>query len=543
MDHQLPITLSYWTLSLLPLIALLVMMVWFSWSGAVSGGIALALSLGIAFIFFNVPWDTALVGIGKGVWDAFFILLVVWPALLIYQVADKAGAFKAIRKGIEKYSQNYLFLVLAFGWIFSSILQGIAGFGAPIAIVTPLLIGLGVKPYMAIVIALIGHAWGKMFGTLAVGWMATLNVVDIENQTESLLYHGILLWIPNLLGGFMICYLFAKWKGIRAVWPFVFVVSLIQGGGQLALLQVNPTISAFVPATLSLGAVIVFSRFTRYKERNEELENASSIFESPDEDDSEVKMPLHTAFMPYYVLTGLSIAMLGVPFILKFLESVEFGFAFPEVSTGFDYTTESESAYSPIAPFTHPGLYLFISSIFGYFWYKTKGHYKSLTSEGKNPLQVIGKGTASEALGASMAIIAFLTVAQTMEHSGQTNVLALGIAAVSSPVVYAALASMIGVAGAYITSSSTSANVLFSPLHASVVESMDGLKLEQVIASQSAGGAVGNVVAPANIILGTSTAGIKGKETKKIYKPTLIFLGICTVCISAVAVLFHLMFN
>ena len=205
------------------------MMVWVGWSGAVSGGIALALSLGVAFIFFNVPWDTALVGIGKGAWDAFFILLVVWPALLVYQVADKAGAFKAMRKGIEQYSQNYLFLVLAFGWIFSSILQGIAGFGAPIAIVTPLLIGLGVKPYMAIVISLIGHAWGKMFGTLAIGWIATLNVVDIENQAESLLYHGILLWIPNLLGGFIICYLFAKWKGIRAVWPFVLVVSLIQG--------------------------------------------------------------------------------------------------------------------------------------------------------------------------------------------------------------------------------------------------------------------------------------------------------------------------
>lgn len=543
MDHQLPITILHWTLSLIPLIALLVMMVWFSWSGALSGGIAVALSLGIAFIFFRVPWDTALVGIGKGAWDAFFILLVVWPALLVYQVADKAGAFKAIRKGIEQYSQNYLFLVLAFGWIFTSILQGIAGFGAPIAIVTPLLIGLGVKPFMAVVITLIGQIWGKMFGTLAVGWIATLNVVDIENQPESLLYHGILLWIPNLIGGFMISWLFAKWKGIRAVWPFILVVSLIQGGGQLALLQVNPTISAFVPATLSLGAVFIFARYDRYKKRNEELEEeASSIFERDEEDEAEAKMPLHTAFMPYYVLTGLSIAALGIPYVLKLLEKLEFGFPFPEVSTGFDYVTPAEESYSPIAPLTHPGLYLLIASLFGYFWYKSKGHYHHLEKDGKSPLITIGKSTMGEAIGASLAIIAFLVMAQTMEHSGQTSVLALGIAAVSSPLFYAAIANLIGVAGAYITSSNTSANVLFSPLQASVVESMDGLKLEQVIASQSAGGAVGNVVAPANIILGTSTAGIKGKDTQKIYKPTLVFLVICTVLISAAAVLFHLMF-
>lgn len=543
MDHELPINLLHWTLSLLPLASLLVMMVFLGWSGPLSGGIALAVSIVLAILLFNAPWDTTAVGIGKGAWDAFFILLVVWPALLIYQVADKAGAFKAIRQGIESYSQNYLFLVLAFGWVFASILQGIAGFGAPIAIVTPLLIGLGVKPFMAIVIALIGHAWGKMFGTLAVGWIATLNVIDIENQSLSLLFHGILLWIPNLLGGFMICYLFAKWKGVRSAWVFVLVVSLIQGGGQLVLLQINPTLSNFLSATVSLGAVILFSRFKAYKERNKELEEASIILEVESGEEEESKMSLHEAFMPYYVLCLLSMVMLGFPFIMELLEQWEFGFLFPETDTGYSYVTEEEEQYSPIAPLTHPGLYLLISSLFGYFWYKAKGHYSHLNKEeGGGPVQAILKGTSGEAMGASLAIIAFLTTAQVMQHAGLTTVLGLGIAEVSSPLVYAGLANVIGIIGAYMTSSNTSSNVLFAPLHASVAESMEGLKLEQAIASQSAGGAVGNVIAPANIILGTSTAGIKGKEAKKIYRPALIFLGISAILISACGIVFHLFF-
>jgi lactate permease len=84
-------------------------------------------------------------------------------------------------RGILRFSQNRLFLVLAFGWVLASFLQGIAGFGTPIAVVAPLLLAIGVKPVYAVVIPLIGHAWANMFGTLAVGWLATLQVVDLEN--------------------------------------------------------------------------------------------------------------------------------------------------------------------------------------------------------------------------------------------------------------------------------------------------------------------------------------------------------------------------
>ncbi|HSI68393.1 MAG TPA: L-lactate permease, partial [Planococcus sp. (in: firmicutes)] len=132
MDHNLPITIVYWLIALLPLAALLVMLVLLKWSAPVSGGIALAIALVTSFWLYQAPFDAVMVGIGKGAWDAFFILLVVWPALILYQVTTHAGAFTAIRQGIQEYSKNYLFLVLAFGWVFASFLQGIAGFGAPI---------------------------------------------------------------------------------------------------------------------------------------------------------------------------------------------------------------------------------------------------------------------------------------------------------------------------------------------------------------------------------------------------------------------------
>ena len=98
-----------------------------------------------------------------------------------------------------------------------------------------------------------------------------------------------------------------------------------------------------------------------------------------------------------------------------------------------------------------------------------------------------------------------------MSHSGQTEVLALGIAEVAPPVVYAFLANVIGVIGALVTNSSTSSNVLFAEVHTTVATEQ-GLSQSAVLAAQGTGSAVGNVVAPTNIILGTTTAGNSGEE-------------------------------
>src|SRR5690606_10765072 len=124
-------------------------------------------------------------------------------------------------------------------------------------------------------------------------------------------------------------------------------------------------------------------------------------------------------------LTVLSILALGIPFIQNFLSQLEFGFPFPGVGTGYDYTVEAADAYSPIAPFTHPGFYLLIAALFGYFWFKSKDAYKD------GSLKEIRKETIDNGLGSSLAILAFLTMTQVLEHSGQTTVLALGIGEVS----------------------------------------------------------------------------------------------------------------
>ncbi len=510
---ELPVSFLTWSLALTPILVLLVLLAVRRWKAHQAGPVGMFVAAAIALITFRTPWDTLAVAGAKGVWDAIYILYVVWPALLLYLVTDRAGGYEALRQGVMRFSRNELFIVVALGWVFSSFLQGIAGFGTPIAIVAPLLVAFGVKPVYAVAIPIIAHIWAKMFGTLAAGWLATLQVVDLENQTQAAVHAAILLLIPTFLGGFTVVWMFGRWAAIRHAWPLVLIIASIQGGGQLVLMYLDPVLSAFLAATASLIALYPLSRWKRYAEPAESIKERPAMrdegAQGEIEHEREAPMGLLMSFVPYVVLTAVALGTLLVQPVEDAFASVRAGMPFPGVQTGYGVTNDAAEPYSPFAPLTHPGTFLLVTSLVTWLVYRARGYYEAW--ESKDEGQSLWRGLLDEAVPASVPIVAFLVMARVMDHSGQNEVLALGIAAVAPAYVFAFLSSTIGVVGAFMTSSSTSSNVLFSDLQKTVGE-LKGLPESTIIGAQSAGGAIGNAIAPANLVLGTSTAGISGKE-------------------------------
>ncbi|WP_102124630.1 L-lactate permease [Deinococcus planocerae] len=535
MDNpQLPVDLWRWLLALVPIAVLLLLLVFARWKAAEAGPIGMFVAALIALLAFQTPLSTLAVAGGKGVWDAIFILYVIWPALLLYLVSKRAGAFDALRQSISAFSRNELFLVLAFGWIFASFLQGIAGFGAPIAVVAPLLLALGVRPVYAVAIPLIGHAWANMFGTLGVSWLATGRVVDLQNPDATAFQTALLLWIPNLLAGFLIAWLYGKGPAVRHAWPLVLIVSLIQGGGQLALSQWNPVLANFIPATLAVVALYPLSRWKRYAEEPQGIEDRPAMSgDRGGREEREPLMGLGMALVPYIVLTVLTVVALVIPAVEAFLSRLEVGLPFPEAGTGLGVTNEAQRPYSPFAPFTHPGTFLLISSLVAWLVYRARGYYAAWARRERQP--GFWAEMQDNAVPASLSVVTFLVASQILAHSGQTQVLALGISEVAPAAVYAALAAVIGILGAFMTSSNTASNILFAPLHDTVAASEPGLTQSSVIAAQSVGGATGNAIAPANIVLGTGTTGANGKEGEVLRK-TLPFTGLVALLAGAAAV-------
>ena len=92
--------------------------------------------------------------------------------------------------------------------------------------------------------------------------------------------------------------------------------------------------------------------------------------------------------------------------------------------------------------------------------------------------------------------------------------------------VYPLVSPIVGILGAFATGSNNNSNVLFASLQqsAALLLSIDPRIL---LAAQTAGGSMGSMVAPAKLIVGCSTVGLKGQDGLVLRKtlPAGILIG------------------
>ncbi len=507
---NIPLNILMWFVAALPIIVLLVLMVGLQWGATKAAPIGLAIAIVSGLFFYQA--DLSLIGFEaiKGLWSALVVLIVVWPAILLYEVVSEAKAFTVFRKGLQKVTPNELIQVIALGWVFMSFLQGITGFGVPVAVGAPLLVGIGVKPIWAVLIPLIGHAWANTFGTLAVAWDALVLQTNLASDPVLLLqtafWAALFIWVWNFISGVSIAWIYGGKEALKKGLPAVVLISLIQGGGQLVLSQVNQTLAAFVPAVIALVAVFLLSKTKRYGKAwrldNSKVMDRDAIVE--EEVAAPKNMGVHQAFLPYYVLTAITLFVLLITPIKNFLGQFRIGFAFPQTSTGYGYVNSAVELFSPLAIFTHAGLFLIIASLIGYLFYQSKGWVKA------NSAKAILSRSFKKTGPSAVAVLGFILMSRMMGGTGQTVVLAQGIA-VTFGSYYAILAPVIGMLGSFMTSSNMASNILFGEFQLTT-SSILNLNTAAILGSQTAGGAIGNTLSPGNIILGTTTAGILGKE-------------------------------
>ncbi|WP_209544497.1 L-lactate permease [Halorubrum trapanicum] len=535
MSALLPVNATYAALALLPLALLLFTLVVLRWRAHEAASVGMFAAAGVAVVAYGLPAEALSVASAKGVWDAVFVLYVILPALVFYHVIDRADGFEALRTRITAFTDNELFLVLAFGWVFVSFMQSISGFGTPIVVVAPLLLALGVKPVYSVAIPLIGHAWANTFGTLGVAWLALVQVTEMQSVAVTALALGVLLWIPNLVAGFSIAWIYGRMEAVRYAAPMILIVSLIHGGGQLAAVTViPPEFANFFAATVGLLALAPLAAWDRYASATDAIEKRLVMTEgltpaadgdgtgavadggvataadaaAPDDD----LMSLPLAALPFAVLAAIALVTAVVTPLGDALGSLQVGLSFPEIATGLGVVTEAAAPYDPFAPLTHPGTFLLASALVAFLVYRRKGHYEAAADRADEPRTGFSRAVLATAIPASIAVVSFLVMAKVMDHSGQVLVLAESVASVATTNTYGFLSPLIGSLGAFMTSSNTASNILFGGLQQQTAAQLGGLSEPLILAGQSAGGAIGNAISPGNVILGTTAAGIVGRE-------------------------------
>ncbi|KIX12843.1 L-lactate permease [Dethiosulfatarculus sandiegensis] len=228
-----------WLLAFSPIAVVLILMIGFNWGGGRAGAAGWFTALIVAVAFFGAGSNLLAFAQTKGILLSIYVLYIVWMALLLYNVVQDTGAIETIGQGIQKLTSNRIIQLLILGWVFSSFLQGVAGFGVPIAVVGPLLMGLGFPAAVSVAAPAIGHSWSAFF----LGGTAYLC--------------GLAFF--HFYGGF---------KALKEGLPAILIIGTVTAATQYSLAVSGLwTLAGFVPHFFMLGlqlyGIKIFVRLTR----------------------------------------------------------------------------------------------------------------------------------------------------------------------------------------------------------------------------------------------------------------------------------------
>lgn len=487
-----------------PIAAVLVLMVGFRWGGARAGAIGWLVALGVSLIHFGT--DTTLLAYAqtRGVLLTLFVLYIIWMALVLFNVVREAGAIEVIADGIVKLTGDRVLQLLILSWVFSAFLQGVAGFGVPIAVVAPLLIGLGFSPVTSVAAVAAGHSWSVTFGDIASSFNALIAATGLSGEV-------LAPWTAALLGiacfscGIAAAFTYQGFSSVKRGWLALLLIGGVMVGTQY-LLAVNRlwNLAGFVAGLVGLGASAIVARLAFYRQRQEmDVETEPIDDQKPMALIRKKSMPLALAVSPYLILVLIVGVAELVPPVHEFLNEVKIVMEFPETETALGWVTEAGTGKN-ISVFGHAGALLAYTSVAGYIIFSLTGHYKP------GALGRILSNTTRSAVRSSIGIASMVGFATIMSVSGMTYSLAVGLSQVLEP-IFPFLSPYIGLLGAFMTGSNTNSNVVFAALQQQTAALLS-LPATLILAAQTTGGSLGSMLAPAKIIVGCSTAGLSGEE-------------------------------
>jgi lactate permease len=506
-----------WLLSLVPMLAVLALMVGFNWNTSRAGGVGWLLAIGLAVWRFGTGPDGAGYAQLKALILTVDVVIVIWAALLLYYVVDRAGALAVISDALAGLTADSLIQVLLLGWVFASFLQGVGGFGVPVAIVAPLLIGLGVPEVRAVVIPALGHGWAVTFGSLAASFIMLVNATGLPGEKLAPAA-AVMLGILCYMTGLMCAHALDGWRGVRRSVPYVFVVSTAMSAGQfLAATNGLWTIGAISGGLFGLVASVGWIRFSgprKLRAAGDRSGNPSLLGEEPALSQSplaslvaegspagEVKSrpSIRLAFSSYVILIVLALTLRGIVPVKEFLGQWAVAIDIPATTTDRDWTVaRAEDAGFGIP--AHPGIVILYSCTIAYLLYRRAGLYAPGAAQ--DILQQSGR----RAFKAGIGVFMMVGVAATMERAGMIEVLADGMSKAVPGDLYAFIAPAIGALGAFVTGSNVNSNAVFSMLQLNTARLL-GLSIYAILGAQTAAAAVISVMSPAKVTVGCSTVG------------------------------------
>ena len=495
-------------LASLPILVLIVAMVWLRWSAPRAGAMSWLVVAVLSLAFFGADATILALGTSKGLSLALFVLSIIWTSVLLYNVIDHMGGIRVIGTTMTRLVADPLGQALVVGWAFAGFMQGVAGFGVPVAVVAPLLVLMGFSPARAAAIVLVGHAWAVTFGSLGSSFFTIQLVTDIEGDVIGP-HMAAMFVLPTILTGFAVAHLQGGLHSMRRG----AVGILIIGGAMSAtvwLLAVigAPQVASIVSGLLGCGVGWAVAK-AGLLGRGENAEETDQPAEAATKTEDTPSLGFHMAFLPYYLVLGLSVIS-QIPAIKELGATWHWGLDYPATLTAEGFSVDAQDDYAKIRLLRHPAPLILVSLAVSYLVYRAAGIWKDGAGTGAM------KNTYSQVVSSSVGVSAMVMMALVMTDSGMTALLGRTIANGTS-VLFPVFGPYIGVLGTFMTGSNTNSNVMFGALQLETARSLD-IGTVTISSAQSIGGSLGSAMAPAKVLVGTAIVGLSGRDHEVLRK-------------------------
>lgn len=498
---------------------------WIASLGGVVVGFAVALTA------WRFPPGLALDAFAAGfVFAIWPVMWIVVNALLLYNIAVTTGRFDAFRNWLLRHLPDDRRVVLVvIGFCFGALLEGVAGFGTPVAITSALLILLGFRARDALAYTLIFNTAPVAFGALGAP-IATLGAVTHLPDTTLGAMIGRQLPFISLILPFYVSALYGGRRSIAALWPLLAVA-----GGSFAFIQFvasNWLSYALTDVLSSLGSLIVTLPFLRvWRPAPDPLfavdAAASRRAESGQPDPAGAArteaprgpVPAWQGWLPWIVVSAVVIVWTSLHVPQHFAVKVPWPHLDRAVFiTLYGRPYDAVWNFEPLAT----GTAILLSALL------TAALVGCRAREFLRAAALTWRQSRLTILTVGLIV----GLAYLMNYSGLNYTLGLGVASVGP--LFPLVSAFLGWAAVFLSGSDTSGNALFGNLQ---VVAAHQLHLDPVLiaATNSAGGVMGKMISPQNLATGASVTALRGEEgavLAKTFKHSIVLtllLGVLVV--------------
>jgi lactate permease len=455
---------------------------------------ALGTALVVATAVYGMRVDQAVLSAAEGATFGLFpIMWIVVAAIWVYNMTVESGHFGVLRRSIASVSEDQRIQAVMIAFCFGTLMEALAGFGAPAAITSVMMVALGFKPIKAATLALLGNTAAVPFGAIGIPITTLSQVTGLDTGDLGAMV-GRETPLLGLIVPFILVAIVDGRRGIRQVWPVAAVGGLAFALAQFACSNyISVELTDIVASISSIAAIVALLRVWAPVE--------PLLAEAAHRDDVAKDSPLDIlrAYAPYLVIVAVfSIAQL--PAVKNVLADSPWtaSFQWPGLGVRNPDGDALETLTFHLNWLSSAGTLMLISGLI------------TMAAIGLAPVSAlrVARTTLVQLRPAVLVVTAVLALAYVVNQSGQT--LTLGLWAAGAGSFFAFLAPGIGWLGVAVTGSDTASNALFGGVQVAAAKDI-GISPNLLAAANASGGVLGKMISAQHLAIAAAAVGIAGQ--------------------------------